>query len=73
MYQKIIKNEKAVKAWNEAHPNPEGGVRVRVTMDLGQTIETTTRSAAWMLGGHSPVIKLAGISGAFLLTRVKAY
>lgn len=38
--------------------------------DLGKIIATHTRSAAWVLSGHTPVILLEGLSGCRLLTRV---
>jgi len=57
-----------VADWNRLHPNP--GVKVFVLRDDGTTLETVTRSAAWMLGGHSAVIMVEGIAGAYSLDRV---
>jgi len=60
-----------VTDWNTAHP--EGTVTpVTVRMDSGATINTTTRSQAWLLGGHTPVILLDGITGSYALERVTA-
>jgi len=56
-----------VDAWNAAFPI---GARVTVRKDDGTTTATTTRSAAWVAGGHSAVILLDGISGYYLLDRV---
>ena len=61
--------QKLVDRWNSRYPV---GVEVRVTKDLGEVVETKTRSEASMLGGHSAVIWLEGISGCYLLSRVKA-
>jgi hypothetical protein len=61
--------ETYVEQWNAAH---RVGTRVRVTKDDGSSVETTTRTRAMMLSGHTPVIFLEGISGCYLLTRVKA-
>jgi len=62
--------EKAlVEAWNSTHE--ESGCAVRVRKDDGSEVETKTRSAAWLLGGHTAVILLEGISGAFMLNRVR--
>jgi hypothetical protein len=53
------------------------GTLVDVTRDNGHIERTRTRSMPWMLGassqsqGHTPVIMLDGISGGFLLTRVR--
>jgi hypothetical protein len=58
--------QRAVDAW--IHPI---GTPVRVRKDDGSFVETRTRSMAEMLGGHSAVIWLEGISGCYLLDRVK--
>lgn len=46
------------------------GTRVIVTKDDGSKLFTKTSSAPWMLGGHTPVILVEGISGCHLLDRV---
>jgi hypothetical protein len=55
--------------WNKLHPE---GSAVTVTKDDGSKLETTTRSEAWVLGGHTAVIMVVGISGGYSLTRVTA-
>jgi hypothetical protein len=62
--------QQAVDAWNAEHPNK--GTPVRVLRDLGGHVETITTSGAYVLGGHSAVIHVEGISGCFALERVKA-
>lgn len=61
--------EKLVAAWNENHPI---GTSVTVRMDDGEIRPTKTRGDAEMLSGHTAVIWLEGISGAYDLTRVCA-
>ncbi len=61
--------ERMVKEWNKLHGI---GCKVEVTRDLGETQQTTTRSEAQMLGDHTAVIWLDGISGCYALERVKA-
>lgn len=56
-------------AFNARYPV---GHAVQVRMDCGDTVTTTTRSAAEVLSGHSAVIWLVGISGCYLLDRVTA-
>lgn len=56
-------------AWNAKHAV---GTVVDVTKDLGNVVRTKTRSEAQVLSGHTPVIWLDGISGCYLLERVKA-
>jgi len=66
--QMLIKQgEKLVESWKDTPI----GTDVIVTMDDGQEIRTKTRSEAQMMGGHSPVIWLDGISGAYSLRRVR--
>jgi hypothetical protein len=58
--------QRMVSAWN--HPE---GTAVIVTKDRGEEVHTITRSGAWMQGGHTAVILLAGISGSYALQRVR--
>jgi hypothetical protein len=46
------------------------GQQVTVRKDDGSGMNTTTRSEAQVLSGHSAVIWLDGISGCYLLDRV---
>lgn len=62
------KVEAAARAWNEKH---KVGCKVDVTLDDGSIKETTTASEAWVLGGHTAVIKLEGITGGYSLSRVR--
>lgn len=63
--REIIQAEQAdVDNWNAQHPV---GTEVRVMRDFGGPVITKTRSEAWMLGGHTAVVMLEGISGAYAL------
>ncbi len=53
--------------WKDA---PEG-TRVVVTKDDGTEVVTKTRSAGFLLGGHTACIMLEGISGCYALERVR--
>lgn len=59
-------------AFNRAHPI---GTPVTLTFDLGneleETVETKTRSAAQILGGHTAVIWVEGYAGCYELDRVQ--
>jgi hypothetical protein len=46
------------------------GARVSVRMDNGQERITTTRAPAQVLSGHTAVVWLDGMCGAYLLDRV---
>lgn len=61
--------QRQVRDWNTAHPLP--GVPVIVRLDDGSEKETRTQTEAMILGGHSAVIMLDGISGAYSLNRVR--
>lgn len=54
----------------EADPPPVG-TAVEVTKDDGGKVITKTRSIAWRLGDGAPVVMVDGISGGYLLTRVR--
>jgi len=57
-----------VNSWNHRHAI---GTTVLVTLDDGSVRETKTTGSAWVLGGHTAVIMLDGISGAYMLSRVE--
>jgi hypothetical protein len=56
-----------VEAWNEA---VRVGTPVIVIRDRGEKIRTETTSPAWVMGAHSAVVSLKGISGGYRLSRV---
>lgn len=60
-------HEADVACWNAAH---NVGRDVTVLMDSGEKKTTKTRSEAWLMGGHTAVIMLEGISGCYALERV---
>lgn len=60
------KLQREVDAWT--HPEGTSVVFIR---DDGTALPTKTRSRAQVLGGHSAVIWLEGVSGCVLLERVK--
>jgi len=53
--------------FNDANPV---GTTVHVRLDSGKSLETVTTSDAQVMGGHSVVIWLDGISGCYDLERV---
>jgi len=60
--------ERDAEAWNAAHPV---GTEVDVTRDDGLVLRTRTRSIAWRICDHASVM-VDGISGGYLLSRVRA-
>lgn len=63
------KQQNEVAEWNK---NNKVGAKVEVTLDGGEKVDTKTYAEAQLLGGHTPVVWLEDISGAYLLSRCKA-
>lgn len=61
-------NQKYVDDWNAKYPEE---TPVEVTRDNGEVLKTVTKSGAQMLGGHTAVIWVKGISGCYDLRRVR--
>ena len=70
MRKSIEVMESKVRAFNRRNPV---GKTVTVIKDLGEEIETRVKYPAEVLSGHTPVVWLDGISGAYLLDRVISY
>lgn len=60
--------ERQVAEWNQSYPP---GTAVVVLLDDGSQRTTKTRSIAWVMGGHTAVVKIEGIAGGYLLDRVR--
>lgn len=61
------------RAWDAWLSNPlQIGSIVEVTKDDGSKMTTRTQSAPWKLASGTPVVMVDGISGGYLLTRVRA-
>lgn len=56
-----------VDAFNERNPI---GTKVTLVKDRGEKVETKVQYPAQILSGHTPVVWLEGVSGAYLLSRV---
>ena len=58
-----------IKAFNEIHPV---GTSVIVIKDNGELLKTKVRHPAEIMGGHTAVVWLNDISGAYSLNRIIA-
>lgn len=58
----------AVEVWNRRVPV---GAPVALTEDDGSITNTATRSEAWQLGDGTPVVKVDGRTGGYLLRRIR--
>ena len=63
----IIRREEIVKNWNQL--NLVGSPCVYEN-DFGSKMSTKTRSEAWLLGGHTPVVLVDRISACVELERI---
>jgi hypothetical protein len=61
------KLERRCREFNERCPV---GTPVHLVNDHGQVEHTRTRSAAWVLGGHTAVVAVEGRAGGYLLERI---
>ena len=66
------KNTQAVEQFNKICPI---GTHVLYWPGVreGEGRKSVTRSAAWLLGGHSPVVMVEGYAGGIALTHVMPY
>lgn len=64
----LKEQQQAVADWN-SHWSP--GVLVEVRLDGGTLQVTRTRSEAWLLGGHTAVVLVEQIAGAYSLWRFR--
>lgn len=65
-----MSKQQQVESWNHEHPV---GSKVVIVRDNGETLETTVTHEAQLLGGHSPVAWVAGISGCHDIGRITSY
>lgn len=70
MSNRTIKLAEQVAAWNASHPVGTPVMRYRLINPLREGTRTKTRSKAWVMGGHSAVVMVEGVSGGVLLESV---
>ena len=66
--RKNINRQRMADEWNSKY---DIGAKVIVTKDLGEQFRTTTRSKAELLPSGEAVIWVKGITGCYLLSRVR--
>lgn len=60
--------DRLVEEWNAACPVDTA---VEVTLDDGKIMKSRTTTPAWVMGGHSAMVTVDGISGGYMLSRVR--
>ena len=58
--------EATVFAWNQQHPVGQA-VEYRPILGQVNALKTRTASVAWLLSGHTAVVKIEGVSGGVAL------
>lgn len=71
MRKSLNQLEKEAKDWNEKYPVGTSVMRYKLINPLQEGNETKTRSEAWVMGGHSVMVMVEGVSGGVLLESVK--
>lgn len=57
-------------AWNAKHPVGTPVTRYKLIKPLREPQTTKTRSEAWVMGGHSAMVMVEGVSGGVLVESV---
>lgn len=63
--------ERLKTEWNQAHPIGTSVIRYKLIKPLREGTETKTTSLAWVMGGHSVMVMVEGVSGGVVLESVK--
>jgi hypothetical protein len=67
-----LKNLEAIaEQWNRTHPIGTRVMRYKLINPLREPAETKTSSEAWVMGGHSVMVMVDGVSGGVLLESVR--
>lgn len=63
--------EKRVEAWNRDCPIGTPVIRFKLINPLREPQETKTRSNAWLMGGHTAMVMVEGVSGGVMVDSVQ--
>lgn len=63
--------QKLVDQWNAMHQVGTPVTRYKLVDPLREPEQTRTRSEAWLMGGHTAVVKVEGVSGGVMLESVR--
>jgi hypothetical protein len=66
----LKKLEEKADAWNVKYPVGTVVTRYKLIKPLREGTETKTRSEAWVMGGHSVMVMVEGVSGGVVLESV---
>lgn len=60
-----------VTDWNANYPVGTPVTRYKLIKPLREPQETRTRSAAWLMGGHTAMVMVEGVAGGVMVESVK--
>lgn len=69
-HKKRAVQEKIVSDWNSKYPVGTPVTRYALINPLQIPTETRTRSEAWLMGGHTAMVMVEGVSGGVLVESV---
>lgn len=65
-----IDQQRAAEAWNREYPVGTPVIRYKLIKPLREPQITVTREAAWLMGGHTAMVMVMGVSGGVTLESV---
>lgn len=66
----IAELEATAAHWNATYPVGTPVTRYKLIEPLAEGTETTTRSEAWVMSGHSVMVSVEGVSGGVVIESV---
>lgn len=67
----IVKLQAEADKWNAKHPVGTPVIRYKLIDPLEDGSSTVTTSEAWVMGGHSVMVMVGGVSGGVCIESVK--
>lgn len=64
------KAQRIAENWNVQHPIGTAVTRYKLINPLREPQETKTRSEAWVMGGHTAMVMVEGVSGGVMVESV---
>ena len=62
--QQPLSEQMLAVIWNASYPIGTPVTRYKLISPLREPVATKTRSEAWLMGGHTAMIKVDGVAGA---------
>ncbi len=65
------RQQKLADDWNAAHPVGTPVIRYRLISPPRYPMDTKTRSEAWLMGGHTAMVMVDGVTGGVLIESLR--